>query len=281
MVERVRRAAGAERAGHTGTLDPAATGLLVVCLGEGVKLQHWLTSGDKAYQALVCFGAATDTEDAEGQVVASADASALGAGRVEGALPALTGTLQQLPPMFSAVRVGGERLHRAARRGEEVARTPRPVVVHELRLLSFQPGAQARALLSVRCGKGTYVRTLAVDLGRALGLPAHLLALRRTAAGPFDLARARPLDELLRLGREDPAALSALVISPAQALDFLPAVAVDEAGARALRQGKALPGGPPEGGLTRAIGPDGGLVAVCQAVGGRLRPQRVLHPPLR
>jgi tRNA pseudouridine55 synthase len=280
VVERVRRAAGADRAGHTGTLDPAATGLLAVCLGEGVKLQHYLTAGDKAYEALVLFGAATDTEDAEGQVVASADASALGAAQVEAALPALTGEIEQLPPMFSAVRVGGERLHRAARRGESVERAPRRVLVHELRLQSFEPGAVARARLLVRCGKGTYVRTLAVDLGRALSLPAHLGALRRTAAGPFDLARARPLAELEALGRERREELRALVVSPAEALAFLPAVAVDAAGALALRQGKALPGGPLEG-LARAVGPAGELVAVCQAAGGKLRPQRVLLPPVR
>jgi len=276
----LRRAAGADRAGHTGTLDPAATGLLAVCLGEGVKLQHYLTAGDKAYQALVLFGVATDTEDAEGQVVARADASALGAGQVAAALPGLTGELEQLPPMYSAVRVGGERLHRAARRGQTVDRAPRRVRVHELRLLSFEPGPLARAQVAVRCGKGTYVRTLAVDLGRALGLPAHLGGLRRTVAGPFGLDRARPLAELERLGLERPEELRSLVIPPAEALAFLPAVAVDLAQALALRQGKALPGGPSEG-LARAVGPSGELVAVCLAGGGRLRPQRVLLTPLR
>lgn len=280
MVERIRRAAGAERAGHTGTLDPAATGLLAVCLGEGVKLQHWLTAGDKAYEAAVAFGAATDTEDAEGREISRADASALTAEAVAGALPALTGAIQQVPPMFSAVRVGGRRLHQAARRGEEVERAPRTIQVHELRLLSFEAGALARARLAVRCGKGTYVRTLAVDLGRSLGLPAHLEGLRRTGAGSFALTEARPLAELERLGREQPEALQALVISPAEALAFLPAVSVDEGQARSLRQGKVLPAGPQEG-LTRAVGPGGVLVAVCEVRAGTLRPVRVLNLPVR
>jgi tRNA pseudouridine55 synthase len=174
------------------------------------------------------------------------------------------------------VRVGGRRLHQAARRGEEVPRAARWVAVHELTLLAFEPAREglARARLAVRCSKGTYVRTLASGLGRALAVPAHLAALRRTAAGPFSLAQALPLAEVERLGREDREALAARVVAPADALAFLPAVPVDAARARDLRHGRALPLATPPG-LLRALDPNGRLVAVCQGGAAGIRPVRV------
>jgi tRNA pseudouridine55 synthase len=280
-VRRVRRALDASTAGHAGTLDPAATGVLAVCVDDAVKLQQWLAGGDKAYEATVAFGAATATEDGEGEVVARGDPSGATADAIRAALPRFLGEIEQVPPMFSAVRVGGRRLHEAARAGEEVERAPRKVVVHALALLALEPaGADglARARLSVRCGKGTYVRTLAADLGRALGIPAHLSALRRTEASGFGLAGAIGLEEAEALGRTDRAALRARLVSPADALGFLPAVAVDAREARALAQGKRLPreaGGP----LARAIGPDGGLVALCEPCPEGLRPVRVFVTP--
>ena len=280
VVERVRRALRLRRAGHAGTLDPLATGVLAVCLGEGVKLQRFLAEGDKAYEAVVAFGAATDTEDAEGRVVERGDPAALDAEAVAARLPSFVGELEQVPPMFSAVRVEGRRLHEAARRGEELARPPRRIRVHELSLLSFEPagGGLARARLAVRCSKGTYVRSLASGLGRALGVPAHLAALRRTGAGPFSLEQALPLAEIERLGREDRAALAARVVTPADALVFLPAIPVDEAQARDLRHGRALRLPAPPG-LARALDGGGRLVAVCEAGGGEARPVRVWPGP--
>lgn len=289
VVERVRRALRLRRAGHAGTLDPLATGVLAVCLGEAVKLQRFLAEGDKAYEATVAFGAATDTEDAEGRVVERGDPAALDAEAVAARLPAFVGEQEQVPPMFSAVRVEGRRLHEAARRGEELPRPPRRIRVHMLSLLSFEPGEAAdgglaRARLALRCSKGTYVRSLASGLGRALGVPAHLAALRRTEAGPFSLRQALPLAEVERLGREDRAALAARLVSPADALAFLPAIPVDEAQARDLRHGRALRLPAPPG-LARALDGGGRLVAVCQAGEGEVRPVRVWsgtpHPPTR
>jgi tRNA pseudouridine55 synthase len=281
VVDRVRRMLGAAKAGHTGTLDPAATGVLAVCLDEAVKLQQWLTDGDKGYEATVLFGASTDTEDAEGRVTAEGDPSGLDAARVAGALPRLTGEIEQVPPMYSAVRVGGRRLHQAARAGEEVERAPRRVVVHSLELLSWEPpqGGRARARLSVRCGKGTYVRTLAASLGGLVGVPAHLEALRRTASGPFTLAGALPLAEAEALARTDLAALRARILPPAEALAFLPAVQVDGAEAEALAHGRALARRAPAP-LCRALDAAGRLLAVCapDATGERLAPVRVLAP---
>ena len=280
VVERVRRALRARRAGHAGTLDPLATGVLAVCLGEGVKLQRFLAEGDKSYEAVVAFGAATDTEDAEGRVVERGDPGGLDAGAVEASLGGFTGEIEQVPPMFSAVRVGGRRLHEAARQGEELPRTPRRVAVHELALLGFDPARDglARARLAVRCSKGTYVRTLAAGIGRAVGVPAHLAALRRTAAGPFTLSQALPLAEVERLGREDRAALAARVVTAADALAFLPAIPVDERQARDLRQGRSLRLAAPAG-LARALDAGGRLVAVCQGGAGEARPVRVWSAP--
>lgn len=282
VVERVRRALRVPRAGHAGTLDPLATGVLAVCLGEGVKLQRFLAEGDKSYEAVVAFGAATDTEDAEGRVVERGDPGALDAEAVAAGLRGLTGEIEQVPPMFSAVRVGGRRLHEAARRGEELPRAPRRVAVHELTLLGFEPPRDgiARARLAVRCSKGTYVRTLASAIGRAVGVPAHLAGLRRTAAGPFSLSQALPLAEVERLGREDRAALAARVVTPADALAFLPAIPVDEAQARDLRQGRALRLAAPPG-LARALDGLGRLVAICQGGAGEARPVRVWAAPSR
>jgi tRNA pseudouridine55 synthase len=282
VVKRVRRALAAAKAGHAGTLDPAATGVLAVCVGEAVKLQQWLSDGDKAYDATVAFGAATSTEDAEGEVVERGDASGLTVDAVRAALPRFMGEIDQVPPMFSAVRVGGRRLHEAARAGEQVERTARRVRIHALELEAVEPPAPdglVRARLRVRCGKGTYVRTLASDLGRALGVPAHLAALRRTMASGFTLDQAVPLAEVEALGRDAPDALRARLVSPAEALGFLPSVVVDEAETRALAQGKALPRDAPPGELVRAIGPGGRLVALCAPGPAGLRPARVFVQP--
>ncbi|MFL5274759.1 MAG: tRNA pseudouridine(55) synthase TruB [Anaeromyxobacteraceae bacterium] len=280
VVKRVRRALGADKAGHAGTLDPAATGVLVVCVEDAVKLQQWLADGDKAYDATVAFGAATSTEDAEGEVVARGDASGLGAEAVRAALLRFAGEIDQVPPMFSAVRVGGRRLHEAARAGDDVPRAPRRVRIDAIELTGFEPappGGIALARVAVRCGKGTYVRTIAADLGRALGVPAHLAGLRRTEASGFELGRAIPLEEVEALGRADRAALRDRLVPPADALGLLPAVTVDEGEARALEQGKALSREAPAGEVVRAIGPDRRLVALCSPSPTGLRPVRVFH----
>jgi len=282
VVKRVRRALAADKAGHAGTLDPAATGVLAVCVDDAVKLQQWLAGGDKAYEATVAFGAATSTEDAEGEVLARGDASGLTADALRAVLPRFTGEIAQVPPMYSAVRVAGRRLHEAARAGEQVERAPRPVVVHRLDLLALDapsPDGLVRARIAVRCGKGTYIRTLAADLGAAVGVPAHLAVLRRTEASGFGLAGAISLEAAEALGRSDPSALRARLVSPADALGFLPAVTVDAAEARALAQGKVLGREAPPGELVRALGTDGSLVALCAPCPAGLKPVRVFVTP--
>ncbi len=282
VVERVRRALGAAKAGHTGTLDPAATGVLAVCLDDAVKIQHWIMEGDKAYEALVAFGVATDTEDREGREIARGDPTGLTAERVAAALPAFVGEIDQVPPMYSAVRVGGRRLHESARAGKEVERAARRVVVHSLELLGFEPALDglARGRIAVRCGKGTYVRTIATSLGTALGVPAHLAALRRTASGPFTVATALPLDEVERLATSDRGALDARMVSPADALAAFPVLRVTRDEVRALAQGKILRREAP-GALCRALDEEGALVAMVApaADGAGIRPVRVFVQP--
>jgi len=279
VVTRVKRALRAGKAGHTGTLDPLASGVLVVCLGEGVKLQQFLVDGDKEYEAVVAFGAATATQDAEGEVTGRADPSRLDAGAIRAALPRFRGEIEQVPPMFSAVRVGGRRLHEAARAGEDVERVPRKVVVRAFELLDLEGPVEGilRAWLTVRCGKGTYVRTLAADLGAAVGVPAHLAALRRTAAGPFTLADAICLEEAERLARVDRTLLEARLLPIEEALRGWPTVHLTASQALDLGHGKALSLTATPDGLCRALDAGGRLAAVCESRGGVLRPVRVLH----
>jgi tRNA pseudouridine55 synthase len=280
VVTRVKRLLGAGKAGHTGTLDPLASGVLVVCVGEAVKLQQWLAEGDKAYQATVAFGAATSTEDAEGEVTERGDPGRLGDEAIRAALPRFLGAIDQVPPMYSAVRVGGRRLHEAARAGEDVERAPRRVRVDAFELLDLRPaeGGFALARFYVRCGKGTYVRSLAADLGRAVGVPAHLAGLRRTVAGPFTLEEAVSLDEAERLGREDRTALASRVLPVEEALRDWPAVRLTAEEASRLGHGQALSRPRAPDGPCRALDGDARLVAVCDARGGSVRPLRVLRP---
>jgi len=191
----VERQTGAGRAGHAGTLDPAATGILLVLLGEATKLSHWVMAHDKAYRATIALGTATDSLDATGEVVATAEVppEALDPERVRAALTPFVGDVMQVPPIYSALKRGGRTLMSRARAGEEVEVEPRPVVCHSLELVAIE---DERLVVDVACGSGYYVRALARDLGEALGVPAHLAALRRTRLGAFDIAEAIPLEEI-------------------------------------------------------------------------------------
>ena len=302
VVARVRRLAGQRRVGHGGTLDPPATGVLVMALGRATRLLPFLPTEPKRYLAEVSFGAETDTLDATGTVTATADAAAVDEARLRAALAGFVGPQLQVPPMVSAIKVGGERLYAKARRGEEVDRAPRPIVVHELELVGFSAGERPRATLAVACSGGTYVRSLAADLGRALGTLAHLATLRRTAVGRFTEHDAHTLAELEELagggsGGLQPSPpesggsgglkpsppesggsggkLAAAVLDPAAAMAATPTRALDGEEAAALANGRALePTG--RSGPVAAVGPDGRLVAVVEDRDGRARPRVVL-----
>ena len=251
-VSIVRRALDQRRIGHAGTLDPDATGVLLLGVGRATRLMRFIEVYDKEYVADVVFGTETTTQDASGDTVAEADASALEAEMVERAAADFVGEIEQVPPMMSAVKVGGERLYRKARRGEDVERPARRVTIHELTVEAFTPGERARARLRVRCSRGTYVRTLAHDLGRVLGVGAHVAALRRVRIGPFGEAMAIPPKEIT------PAAF----VSMTDALAAYPRRDVGADEALALVHGKSLtPFGTP--GPYAVVGPSG-LVGMAE-----------------
>ncbi len=192
VVARVRRLARQKSVGHAGTLDPAATGVLPVCLGKATRVAEFLSESGKAYRATIRFGIVTDTYDAEGAVVREAPV-ALDEAAIRAALPSFLGPQMQVPPAYSAIKRGGQPAYKAARAGEAVALDPRPVVIYDLRLISWAP---PDLVLDVECGKGTYIRSLAYDLGQRLGPGAHLAALVRTRSGPFRLDQCLTLEEL-------------------------------------------------------------------------------------
>jgi tRNA pseudouridine55 synthase len=273
VVARVRRLAGQRRVGHGGTLDPPATGVLVLALGKATRLLPFLPMEPKRYLATVAFGVETDTLDAAGTVTATADAAGLDEAGVRAAIAGRIGPQQQVPPMVSAIKVAGERLYAKARRGESVERAPRPIVIHELELLGFAAGEQPRAAIAVTCSGGTYVRSLAADLGRDLGTLGHLASLRRTAVGSFTEPDARTLAELERLGGSG--RLETAVLGPAAAMASTAVRSLTPAEAAALATGQTLdPTGRRD--PVAAVAPDGRLVAVIQDSAGRARPRVVL-----
>jgi tRNA pseudouridine55 synthase len=236
VLRDLKRALGVSRVGHCGTLDPMATGLLVVCVGEATKLATYLTDDDKRYVGEVTFGASTNTYDAEGEVVSEdtpARLASLTREDITRALEGFRGRITQRPPAFSAIKVEGRPLYERARRGEEVEVPTREVVFYALELLSFD-AARHRAVLSAWCSKGTYIRSLAHDLGAALGLNAHLSALRRISSGGLSL------EDACAVGQLTAATLSAHLIPLERALPRWPRAWVDAAGAAALAQGKRV-----------------------------------------
>jgi tRNA pseudouridine55 synthase len=265
------------KVGHTGTLDPAATGVLVVCVGRATRLVPYLQAGRKTYEARAVLGRTTSTLDAEGDVTGEHDASAVTEREVCEALKRFVGPIQQIPPMVSAIRVGGERLHAKARRGEEVEREPRSVVVHDLVLEDFVPGRFAEVEFLVSCSAGTYVRTLADDLGRALGVGGHLVALRRLASGGARISDALTLDvveEATASGR-----LDELLVTPAAALaraDY-PSVVLPGDAVSQLSHGRPIAPTGHEGAVA-ALDEAGRLIAIVADDDGRARPQIVFAP---
>jgi tRNA pseudouridine55 synthase len=230
VVARCRRLFGQRRVGHAGTLDPDATGVLLVGLGRFTRMLRFLTALGKSYTGEVVLGTATSTLDASGTVVGSWDMSTVSLADVRAAAAGLTGRIDQVPPMVSAVKVGGHRLYELARSGVDVERAPRPVTVSRLDVFPAEDGAPGVYRIEVDCSTGTYVRVLAADLGSALGGGAHLRNLRRTRVGSFGLAEAHRLEEVT----------PAHVLTPAQALRDLPQVEVGSDVARLVSHGLAL-----------------------------------------
>lgn len=271
VVAAVRRATGVKKVGHAGTLDPMATGVVVVAVGRVTRLIRFIQDLPKEYEATAIFGVATDSLDADGAVL-ERQAMSVTRHDIEGALPRFIGTIDQVPPMVSALKVGGERLYEIARRGETVEREARPVTIHELELTEVAPGPYPEVSFRVVCGKGTYVRSLADDIARSLGGRAHLAALRRTRVGSLGLDRAIEVDRL--------ADYAGRLLTPAQAMADLAAVSVDAEIARAVSQGMKFAAGPLaaiDWDTPTAITDDSGaLLAVYRRTGREARPEVVL-----
>jgi tRNA pseudouridine55 synthase len=278
VVEAARRWLSTRRVGHLGTLDPLATGVLPLAIREATKLVPFVGPGDKVYVGTIRLGTSTDTYDAEGRVTREYDGPLPSEAAVRAALAGFVGETLQVPPMYSSVKRHGVPLHRLARRGEEVERAPRRVRIHEIRMHHYAPPEIG---IEVSCAPGTYVRTLAHDLGELLGCGAYLSGLRRTLSHPFTLEQARTPEECEALAAEGK--LDALLVAPDVALG-LPRVRLTATQTRRVANGGDLPVGEARGELERgplpkpgdrvsALSPDGSLVAVME-----LRPDRRLHP---
>ncbi len=269
VVARCRRIFGQRRTGHAGTLDPDATGVLLVGLGRATRLMRFLTPLPKTYTTDIVLGTATSTLDASGEVTGTYDMTHVTADAVRRAAAALTGEIDQVPPMVSAVKVGGRRLHELARQGVEVERAARPVTVYRFEV-EPDPSRPGVYRAEIECSSGTYVRVLAQDLGLALGGGAHVTNLRRTRIGSFGGAEMRPLDAL---GPES-------VLTPAQAMRDMNQVTVDPATTAAIRTGLALdrvPLGAVGDGPWAMLDDAGALLAVYEATGtDRIRPAVVI-----
>ncbi len=277
-LQAARRLFRAEKGGHTGSLDPLATGLLPLCFGEATKLAGLLLGSDKAYEAGIVLGTTTDTDDADGQVLLRRPVPPLDRATLEAALAPLTGVIRQRAPVYSALKQGGEPLYARARRGEAIEAPVREVVVHAIDLLDASPDALR---LHVTCGSGTYIRSLARDLGEALGCGAHIARLRRRWVDPFRQPRMYTLDELAaRAADGGEAALDACLLPLAAGLAGFARVELADAEVARFGQGQRLRGPWPPADPAGVFGPDGTPLGLARIdPDGRLSPQRLFRNP--
>ena len=269
----------AAKGGHTGSLDPLATGVLPLCFGEATKFSQYLLDADKAYESTFVLGTVTASGDAEGEVLDTRDASAVSEADVAAALEAFRGEIEQVPSMFSAIKQDGQPLYKLARKGIEVERKSRRVVIKQLDLLDFRGGESAEADIYLECSKGTYVRSIAEDLGKALGCGAHVSALRRTSAGPFRLEDSVTLATLEALKEnEELAQMDDLLLPADTAVRALPLVELSESGGFYMRQGQPVrvPNAPRDG-MVRIALETGEFLGVGEILDdGRVAPRRLI-----
>lgn len=258
VVQVIRKGTNIRRAGHTGTLDPRASGVLVVLVGPAVRLSEFVSASDKRYQAIIRLGSTTDTYDEEGSVMSSSPVE-ITETQFETALKQFIGEIEQVPPPYSAVKVNGKKAYEMAREGEEVELAPRIINVYNLELLEWAP---PEAVIDVYCSSGTYVRSLANDLGKTLGCGAHLVGLRRTKSGRFTLRDAVPLRKLR--DAFDQGNWYQYLIPAAEALSDWPAIELDVDKMDAIRHGHRIPAEPGSSGWARGVSQQGELVALLQ-----------------
>jgi tRNA pseudouridine55 synthase len=260
VVHLVRKGTGIRKVGHAGTLDPRASGVLVLCLGAATRLSEYLSTSTKSYEATVRFGRSTRTYDADGEVTRETGLVPEQK-QIQALLPQFLGEIDQVPPPFSAVKIRGKKAYEMARAGEDVELGPRKVVIHRLEIKDYRPPDLG---LTIECSAGTYIRSMAHDLGERLATGAHLTGLRRTRAGPFTLRDAIPLPRLEVAFLADK--WRTHLRPAADALPDFPAVQVDDAACERLRFGHGIPAEPGSAGMAKALGPEGDLVAILEAV---------------
>jgi tRNA pseudouridine55 synthase len=274
-LQRVKRIYDAAKAGHTGSLDPLATGMLPICFGTATRLGGYLLDARKSYAVTACLGVATDTQDADGEVLETRESPVPAADEVQAALARFVGPIEQVPPMYSALKRGGVPLYQLARRGETVERAPRAVTIEAI---SFESYEWPELRFAVRCSKGTYVRTLVVDVAAALGTLGHVRALRRVAVEPFIAGQMTTFDELEALeGAGDRAGLDRLLLPADSALPDWPSAMLDADAADRLGHGQAVAADPAWPlGPTKIYRAPGELLAIGEVTAdGRLVPRRV------
>jgi len=280
VLQVVKRLFDARKAGHTGSLDRLASGMLPLCFGEATKLSGFLLNADKRYEATVALGVKTATGDAEGEIIEERPVPKITEKAIEQCLARFRGDIQQIPPMHSAIKHQGQRLYKLAHQGLVVERQPREVTIFELELKNWLPnGVPPQLSLEVHCSKGTYIRTLAEDIGEALGCGAHVSRLRRTAAGPYRLDEMLELEQVRALAEQGGDALEMTLIPMESALRDWPVVSLTGDVAYYLKQGQAVlvPHAPTEG-WVRITGPEHRFIGVGEVLDdGRIAPRRLVH----
>jgi tRNA pseudouridine55 synthase len=259
VVQIIRRGTGIRRAGHTGTLDPRASGVLVVLIGPAVRLSEYVSASDKRYQATIRLGSSTDTYDAEGRVTGQASLEGITEEKFDDELQQFVGEIEQVPPPYSAIKVKGRKAYEMAREGEEVDLEPRKIRVYSLEVLEWAP---PEVVVDVYCSSGTYVRSLANDLGQKLGCGAHLVGLRRTKSGRFTLRDAVPLRRLQEAF--DAGNWYRHLIPAAEALADWPMIELDGDQVELVRHGHRVPADPAATGWARGVSEQGDLVALLE-----------------
>ena len=278
-LQKTKRLFDAAKAGHTGSLDPLASGVLPLCFGEATKFSQYLLDADKAYTSTFVLGVTTETGDVEGAVLETKDAAHLTQSSVELALQSFRGGIDQVPSMYSAIKHQGQPLYKLARKGLEVERKSRRVLIKRLELCAFRPGSKAEVDVYIECSKGTYVRSLAEDLGTALACGGHVSALRRTQAGPFAIDRCVSMEALEALQeKQDLAAMDALLLPADAAIETMPLVQLTESAGFYLRQGQpVLVSNAPGSGMVRVALEDGEFLGVGEILeDGRIAPRRLI-----
>lgn len=278
-LQRAKNALYAAKAGHTGSLDPLATGVLPLCFGEATKLSRFLLDADKSYTSTFVLGETTTTGDADGEILASTDSSAVTREQLEQALVNFRGEIEQIPSMYSAIKHQGKPLYQLARAGVEVERKVRRVTIFSFDILDFTAGERAQLEVSVRCSKGTYVRSLAEDLGQLLGCGAHVGSLRRTQSGPFSIEQCVSLEQIESLaGERKFDELNGLLLPVDSGLEGMATVVLPEASSYYLRQGQpVLASNMPTAGFVRIVEDSGEFLGVGEIMDdGRLAPRRLM-----